>query len=104
MTDTASTTSSTPTTPSWTRWLYPILGITGIAVGIFVIVAGLYLVFFQPSGCDRMMADPPPATQSKDCCASMMKGMKMPMENKPSMSPMPGMPSTPNMPTPAPGR
>jgi hypothetical protein len=107
MTDTASTTSSsTPTAPSWTRWLYPILGITGIAVGIFIIGAGLYLIFAQPSDCHHMMkADAPlTATQSKDCCASMMKDMKMPMENKPSMSPMPGMPSMPNMPTPTPSR
>lgn len=95
MTDTASTTSSTPTTPSWTRWLYPILAITGIAVGIFVIVAGLYLLFAQPSGCHSMMKADPPATQSKDCCASMMKDMKMPMENMPSMSPMPAVTSSP---------
>ena len=104
MTDAASTTSSTPTTPTRTRWLNPILAITGIAVGIFIIVAGIYLVFWQPSGCNHMMKADPPAMQSMDCCASMMKGMKMPMENKPSVSPMPGMPSTPNMPTPAPGR
>lgn len=104
MTDTATPTSpSTPATPTWTRWLYPILAVTGIAVGIFVIGAGLYLVFLQPSGCHSMMkADAPaaPAAQPKDCCADMMKGMKMPMENVPSKSPMPGMPSTP-MPAPS---
>ncbi|MCV7399283.1 hypothetical protein H7K24_03840 [Mycobacterium fragae] len=100
MTDTASTTStSPPPTPGWTRWLYPILAITGIAVGIFVIAAGLYLLFAQPSGCHMMKADPPP-TQSNDCCASMMKDMKMPMTNMPSMPPRPGMPSMP-MPTPS---
>lgn len=103
MTDTASTTT-TPAAPAWTRWLNPALAITGIAVGIFIIVAGIYLVFWQPSGYNHMMKADPPATPSMDCCASMMKGMKMPMENKPSMSPMPGMPSAPNMPPPAPGR
>ncbi|WP_196771653.1 hypothetical protein [Mycobacterium colombiense] len=104
MNDAASITSSTPPTPTWTRWLSPALAITGIAVGIFIIVAGIYLVFWQPSGCNHMMKAGPPATQSMDCCASMMKGMKMPMEDKPGMSSMPGMPSTPNMPAPAPGR
>lgn len=101
MTDTASTTSPTPT---WTRWLYPILAITGIAVGIVVIVAVLYLLFAQPGCCHSMMKADPLATQSKDCCASMMKDMKMPMENTPSMSPTPGMPSMPNMPMPTPSR
>jgi hypothetical protein len=101
MTDTASTTStSTPTTPAWTSWLYPILAITGIAVGIFVIVAGLYILFAQPSGCQHMMKADPPPTQSNDCCARMMKDMKMPMANMPSMSPTPGIPSMP-MPTPS---
>lgn len=96
MTDAASTTASAP---SWTRWLNPALAITGIAVGIFIIVAGIYLVFWQqPSGYAHMMTAGAPTAQSMDCCASMMKGMKMPAENKP------GMPSTPNMPTPAPGR
>ncbi|WP_170879954.1 hypothetical protein [Mycobacterium colombiense] len=104
MTDAASTSSRTPTTPTWTRWLNPALALTGIAVGIFIIVAGIYLVFWQPSGCNHMLKAGPPATRSMDCCASMMKGMKMPMENKPGMSPMPGMPSMPNTPAPAPGR
>lgn len=101
MTDTASTTSPTPTGPAWTRWLYRILAIVGIAVGIavgiVVIIAVVYLLFAKSDCCSMMKADPP-AAQSKDCCASMMKGMKMPMENRPSMSPMP------NMPMPAPGR
>jgi hypothetical protein len=100
-TETPSATPATPTNPAWTRWLNPILAITGIAVGIFIIAAGLYLLFAQSSGCHSMMADPPPAAQSKDCCASMMKDMKMPMEKMPSMTPMPSMPS---MPTPTPGR
>ncbi|BCO58287.1 hypothetical protein [Mycobacterium intracellulare] len=97
MTDTASTTSRTRTGPTWTRWLYRILAIVGIAVGIVVIIAVVYLLFAKSDCCSMMKADPP-AAQSKDCCASMMKGMKMPMENRPSMSPMP------NMPMPAPGR
>lgn len=92
MTEPASTTSISPTTPAWTRWLNPVLAITGIAVGIFIIVAGIYLVFWQPSGDHHMMRADAPATQSMDCCASMMKSMKMPMENKP------------NMPAPAPSR
>lgn len=94
MTDTA---SSTPTTPGWTRWLNPTLAITGIAVGIFIIGAGLYLLFAAPSGCHSMMkAAPPPAAQSKDCCDSMMKDMKTPMKSAPSPSPTPGT----SMPTP----
>lgn len=105
MTDTVSSASGTPTIPSWTRWLNPILAITGIAVGIFVIGAGLYLLFAAPSGCHSMMkADPPPTGQSKDCCADMMKDMKKSMENMPGKSPMPGMPSMPNTPMPTPSR
>ena len=90
MTDTTSTdSSSTPTAPAWTRWLYPILAISGIAVGIVVIVAVLYLLFAQPGCCGCMMKADAPTTQSKDCCASMMKdmkGMKMPMESRASTS------------------
>jgi hypothetical protein len=102
MTGTANTTSSTPTTPAWTRWLNPILAITGIAVGIFVIAAGLYLLFANPSDCHSMMKADAPTAQSKDCCASMkadMKGMNMP-----PMSPMPSMSPMPNMPMPTPSR
>lgn len=102
------------------RWVYPILAVTGIAVGIFVVAAGLYLLFAPASW--------HPA--KKDCCASMeakMKAMKEDMQNKPcmgstasmpsmspapsmppmspmpntpSMSPMPGMSPTPSMPMP----
>jgi hypothetical protein len=96
MTDTASSTASAPPTPTWTRWLYPILAITGIVVGIVVVVAVIYLLLTQQDGCHSMMKADPPAAQSMDCCASMMKDMKMP--------PGPGMPSMPNMPMPAPGR
>jgi hypothetical protein len=98
MTDTAPT---TPPTRTWTRWLYPTLAVTGIAVGIFVIVAGAYLLFVHPSS--GHSAQP-------DCCKSMeadMKKMmddpKMPMNktsmppSMPSMSPMPSMPPTPGM-------
>jgi hypothetical protein len=87
MTDTTSTTP-TPTTATWTRWLYPALAITGIAVGIFIIVAGVYLLFFAHSGCCGSMH------AANDDCASMMKDMKnMKMPSTPSMSPMPNMPS-----------
>jgi hypothetical protein len=96
MTDTTSTTP-TPPTATWTRWLYPALAVTGIAVGIFIIVAGVYLVFFVHSGSMHAPKD--------DCCASMMKDMKMPKEqmpSMPSMSPTPGMSPMPNTPTPTP--
>jgi hypothetical protein len=93
MTDTAPVTRSNP---RWTRWLYPTLAVTGIAVGVFLIIAGVYLVFVQPSSGH---------SAQQDCCKSMeadMKKMmddpKMPM-NKPSMPPMSPMPS----PNPGPG-
>lgn len=81
-----------------TRWLYPALAVTGIAVGIFVIAAGAYLLFVHPSSGHAAQ---------QDCCKSMeadMKKMmddpKMPM-NKPSMSPMPpSMSPMPSMPMP----
>ena len=108
MTDPASTTSSsTPTAPNWTRWLYPILGITGIAVGLFIIGAGIYLIFLQSSSYGSTTRAEMSASQMKECCESMMKDMKdmkMPMESTPSMSPMPGMPSMPNTPAPTPSR
>ena len=96
MTDTAPTTAHHRT---WTRWLYPVLAVTGIAVGVFVIAAGVYLLFVHPSSGH---------SAQQDCCKSMeadMKKMmddpKMPM-NKPSMPamppmPMPGMSPTPGM-------
>ena len=113
MTDTAPT---TPPTRTWTRWLYPTLAVTGIAAGIFVIVAGAYLLFVHPSS--GHSAQP-------DCCKSMeadMKKMmddpKMPMKkmmanpqcqpmssmppSMPPMSPMPSMPPKPGM-SPMPG-
>jgi hypothetical protein len=108
MTDTAPVTR---TNPRWTRWLYPTLAVTGIAVGVFLIVAGVYLLFVQPSSGH---------SAQQDCCKSMeadMKKMmddpKMPM-NKPSMpsmppmspmpsaSPGPGMPPMPSAPAPTP--
>ena len=95
MTETTSTTP-TPTTATWTRWLYPALAITGIAVGIFIVVAGVYLVFFAHSGWGGSMHAP-----KDDCCASMMKDMKMPKEQMPSM---PSMSPTPNTPVPTPAR
>jgi hypothetical protein len=92
MTDTA---PATPATRTWTRWLYPTLAVTGIAVGIFVIAAGVYLLFVHPSSGHAAQ---------QDCCKSMeadMKKMmddpKMPM-NKPSMPAMPSMsPMPPSM-------
>jgi hypothetical protein len=108
MTDSASTTSSsTPTVRNWMRWLYPILAITGIAVGLFIIGAGIYLIFLQSGSYGSTTRAEMSAAQMKDCCESMMKDMKdmkMPMESMPSMSPMPGMPSMPNMPAPTPSR
>jgi hypothetical protein len=102
MTDTAPVTR---TNPRWTRWLYPTLAVTGIAVGVFLIVAGVYLLFVQPSSGH---------SAQQDCCKSMEAGMKkmmddpkMPM-NKPSMPPMPsaspgpGMPPMPSAPAPTP--
>jgi len=92
--------TSTPTRPAWTRWLYPAAAITGIAVGIFIVVTGLYLVFAQPN-CGGAMKD------GMSCCAEMKEHMKHKMDdmkNKsdmPSMSPMPSMPMPP---MPAPGR
>ncbi|WP_186272466.1 hypothetical protein [Mycobacterium kubicae] len=81
-----------------TRWLYPALAVAGIAVGIFVIAAGVYLLFVHPNSGHAAQ---------QDCCKSMeadMKKMmddpKMPM-NKPSMSPMPpSMSPMPSMPMP----
>jgi hypothetical protein len=97
------TTPATPPHPTWSRWLYPTLAVTGIAVGIFVIVAGAYFLFFVHPSSGH--------SAQQDCCKSMegdMKKMmddpKMPM-NKPSapmpssmppMSPMPSMPMTPS--------
>lgn len=111
-------TDTTPTPPAsttrrWTRWLYPAGAMTGIAVGIFVIVAGLYLLFAHPNCCGAMNGDMPCCAAMREDMKKMMDGMKMPMGNMPntpgmpSMSPMPSMPSMspmPNMPMPTPGR
>lgn len=67
--------------------LYQALAITGIAVGIFIIAAGLYLLIARPSCCDSMKM-------------GSNKMMEQPM-NAPSMSPMPGMP-TASVPAPTP--
>lgn len=48
------TTSTTPTTPQSTQWLYQALAIVGIAVGVFIIAAGLYLLIFPMSCCAGM--------------------------------------------------
>ncbi len=118
--------ADTARTDSAWKWLYRGLAMTGIAVGIFIIAAGLYLLFAPPSwytartaqthGCASMEAD---MKKMKADMEDMMKGMHGGMPNMPStspmpstsMSPMPGMPSMspmpstsmspmPNMPTP----
>lgn len=95
------TTPTPPATPTWARWLYPALAITGIATGIFIIAAGLYLLVAQPSF----------GGSTKDgmtCCAAMKGDMKKMMDDMkkdmpmPSMSPMPPMPSMSPMPMPMP--
>ncbi|WP_156452814.1 hypothetical protein [Mycobacterium gordonae] len=99
------TTPATASRPAPTRWLYATLALTGIAVGIFVIAAGVYLLFFQ-SGSGN------PA--QPDCCKAMEADMKkmmadpnMPMNKpaapsmSPSMSPMPSTSSMPSMPMPS---
>jgi hypothetical protein len=108
MTD--STPASTPH-PTRTSWLYRTLAFTGIAVGLFVIGAGLYLLFGHPGAAH---------SAQQDCCKSMegdmkkmmddpnmkkmMEDPKMPMNKGPmtSMSPMPGPSSMPGMPMPTP--
>ena len=103
-------TETAPAAPphrTWTRWLYPTLAVTGIAVGIFVIVAGAYLLFVQPNS--GHSAQP-------DCCKSMEADMKkmmddpkmpmnkpsMPMSPMPSANPGPGMSPVPSAPAPTP--
>lgn len=102
MTDTAPATTSM--TPPRTRWLYPAFAITGIAVGIFVIAAGLYLLFAHPNCCGGMGGDMPCCAAMREDMKKMMDGMKMPMSNTPNMPSMSPMPSMPNMPMPTPGR
>ena len=95
----------------WTSWLYRTLALTGIAVGIFVIAAGAFLLFWHP-GAGR--------SAQQDCCKSMegdmkkmmddpnmkkmMEDPKMPMNKGPmtSMPPMPGPSPMPGMPMPTP--
>lgn len=75
MTDTIATTSNRP------NRLHQILAITGIAVGIFVIVAGSYFLI------------------ARQGCGMDMSNMKM-MEQRMDMPSMSGMPSVSPMPTP----
>ena len=74
-------------TPNRSHRLYHVLAITGIAVGIFIIAAGLYLLIVGPGCCDSM---------NMKSMEMMEQGMDMP--SQPSMSPMPTMP----VPTPTP--
>ena len=88
------------TAPPRRPLLWPTLAVTGIAVGISIIVLGIYLAFFKPGCCASMKAD------MTSCCAGMkddMKNMKMPQPPGSSMTPMPGMPAT-SIPVPTPGR
>jgi len=77
-----------PTAGTRPQRLYQALAITGIAAGIFIIAAGLYLLIARPSCCDSMNM------------GSNKMMMEQPM-NAPSMSPMPGMP-TASAPAPTP--
>ncbi|GLV12181.1 hypothetical protein MyChFU_55010 [Mycobacterium intracellulare subsp. chimaera] len=89
------TTSPANTCPAKTRWLYPTLAVTGIAVGIFVVAAGLFLLF-APAGWHLA---------TNDCCTSMeakLKTMKDDMKNMPCMASTPSTPGTPSM-SPMPG-
>lgn len=47
-------TVTAPTTPNRSHWLYQALAIVGIAVGIFIIAAGMYLLIFPPPCCAGM--------------------------------------------------
>jgi hypothetical protein len=99
-------TTSTSASPTWARWLYPALVTTGIAVGIFIIATGLYLLIAQPgSHSDCGDAKGPAATASqanddKGCCEAMKQQMEnMPRPSRPSKAPMPNMSPMPGMPT-----
>lgn len=80
-------TETAPTAGTRPQRLHQALAITGIAVGIFVIAAGLYLLIARPSCCDFMNTGG-------------NKMMEQPM-NAPSMSPRPGIP-TASVPAPKP--
>src|ERR1700735_2262275 len=103
--------------PKRARWLYPTLAVTGIAVGIFVIVAGAYLLFVNPSSghsaqpdcCKSMEADMKKMMDDPNMpMKKMMADPKMPMTSmppsmppmSPGMSPTPGMSPMPGMPAP----
>lgn len=47
-------TITAPSTPVQSHWLYQTLAIVGIAVGIFIIAAGVYLLLFPPLCCAGM--------------------------------------------------
>lgn len=47
-------TVTAPTTPTRSHWLYQTLAIVGIAVGIFIITAGLYLLIVPQPCCPGM--------------------------------------------------
>ncbi len=102
------TTDTAGTGSPWV-WVYRALALTGIAVGIFIIAAGLWLLFAPQSwynarthSCASMEAD---MKQMMADMKNQMKGMQGGMQNTPGMGPMPNMPSTspmPNMPSTSP--
>ena len=98
------TTNTAATGSPWV-WVYRALALTGIAVGIFIIAAGLWLLFAPPSWynartnhCASMEAD---MKQMMADMKNQMKGMQGGMQNTPGMSPMPStsMSPMPNMPS-----
>lgn len=102
-----------PVSRTTTRWLYPALAVTGIAVGVFIIAAGFYLLFApaswhpswhtahtaQTSCCATMGAD---MAKMRADMANGMTSMKDEMKDMPCMAAMHSMPSmSPTPPTPA---
>ena len=47
-------TTIAPVTPDRTHWLYQTLAVVGIALGVFIISAGLYLLIFPTPCCAGM--------------------------------------------------
>ena len=47
-------TVTAPTASVQSHWLYHTLAMVGIAVGIFIITAGVYLLIYPPSCCAGM--------------------------------------------------
>ena len=47
-------TTTAPATPHHTHWLYQTLAVVGIALGIFIITVGTYLLIFPTPCCAGM--------------------------------------------------